>query len=121
VAAEPPGDLARFGLDAPDLRLTLTDKDGQQMGTVLAARKDSKYYAMRDGGQTVFEIRDYMYTRLDKRQPDFLETAQATPPATPKVIPAEPSPEDEHLADEEFADEEFADEEFADEEMGEEE
>jgi len=103
VAAEPPGELGRFGLDAPDLRLTLTDKDGQPIGTVAAARKDTKYYAMRTGGETVFEVRDYMYTRLDKRQTDFLEseTPPTTVPAGPKVVPAEPEGgEDEGLGEE---------------------
>jgi uncharacterized protein DUF4340 len=90
VVAEPPGDLGRFGLDAPDLRVTLNDKDGQPLGTVVASRKDTKYYAMATGGPTVFEVRDYMYTRLDKRQSDFLDTPQTTAPTTPKVVPAEP-------------------------------
>jgi hypothetical protein len=73
IAAEPPGDLARFGLGDPDLRIALTDKEGQPIGTVLAAKHDTKYYAMRAGGQTVYEARDYMYTRLDKQQDDFVE------------------------------------------------
>jgi hypothetical protein len=71
IAAEPPGDLARFGLDAPLLRLALTDKDGKPIGTVVAAKHDAKYYVMREGGPTVFETRDYMYTRLDKQARDF--------------------------------------------------
>ena len=97
IAAEPANALAPYGLDAPDLRLTLTDKDGQPLGTVLAAKRDAKYYAMRSGGETVFEVRDYMYTRLDKRQGDFLE-GDTPPPAaaaaTPKVVPAEPDADD---------------------------
>jgi len=98
VAAEPPGDLARFGLDAPDLRIALTDKDGQPLGTVLAAKKDAKYYGMKSGGETVFEVRDYMYTRLDKRQGDFIQSdtpSTTIAPVTPKVVPAEPEPDDE--------------------------
>lgn len=74
IAAEPPGNLARFGLDAPDLRISLTDKQGQDLGTVIAARRDDKYYTMRGGGPTVFEARDYMYTRLDKQRTSFVES-----------------------------------------------
>jgi len=78
IAAEPPGDLARFGLDAPDLRVALTDRDGKALGTVLLAKHDGKYYAMREGGPTVFEVRDYMFTRLDKRPGDLTETPATT-------------------------------------------
>lgn len=88
IAAEPPGDLARFGLGAPTLRITVSDKDGKAIGTVLAAKKDAKYYAMREGGPTVFETRDYMYTRLDKQARDF---EQGTTPTT--VAPAGGAPD----------------------------
>jgi hypothetical protein len=77
IAAEPPGDLARFGLAAPTLRLALADKSGQPVGTILAAKHDGKYYVMREGGPTVFETRDYMYTRLDKQARDFEQAAGA--------------------------------------------
>src|SRR5438552_239859 len=43
VAAEPAADLAPFGLNAPDLRITLTDKDGQPIGTILGTKHDAKY------------------------------------------------------------------------------
>jgi hypothetical protein len=71
VAAEPPGDLGRFGLAAPSLRISVADKAGKPLGTVLAAKQDAKYFVMQDGGPTVFETRDYMYSRLDKQAHDF--------------------------------------------------
>jgi len=77
LAAEPPGALDRFGLDAPDVRVLLTDKEQQPLGTVLAAKKDGKYYAMRADGPAVFEVRDYVYNRLDKKLDDFLSPAAA--------------------------------------------
>lgn len=89
VAAEPPGDLGRFGLGAPALRITLTDKDGKPIGTVLAAKQDTKYFVMRDGGPTVFETRDYMFTRLDKQARDF---EQSTTPTTASAPGAQPPP-----------------------------
>src|SRR5207248_6362955 len=66
-AAEPAKDLAAWGLDRPDLRITLTDNEGQPIGTVLGAKHDGKPYVMRAGSETVFEARDYMYVRLDKQ------------------------------------------------------
>ena len=89
IAAEPAKALDAFGLDAPDLRITLTDKDGQAIGTLLAAKHDSKYYAMRAGTETVFEARDYMYTRLDKQRADFVQSVKpaAGAPAPTAVTP----------------------------------
>jgi hypothetical protein len=98
VAAEPAADLGRFGLDAPDLRVALTDKDGQAIGTVAAAKHDGKYYVMRTGGEAVFEARDYMYARLDKHPGDFVEDASApttTVPAPPPAAAAEPDDADD--------------------------
>ncbi|MFN8544018.1 MAG: DUF4340 domain-containing protein [Candidatus Binatia bacterium] len=88
VAAEPATDVAPFGLAGPDLAIAVSGKDGQAIGTVLAAKADAKYFAMREGGPTVFEVRDYMYTRLDKRASDFLGTDDAAPPgATGAAMP----------------------------------
>ncbi len=99
VAAEPAGGkLKPFGLDAPALRVTLTDADGQPMGTVLLAKQGAKYYAMRAGADTVFEMRDYMYTRLDKQQADFIapDTPATVAPPTPVPPPGgEPDGEEE--------------------------
>jgi hypothetical protein len=93
IAADPAPDLGAYGLDAPDLRATLTDKDGQSIGTVLAAKHDGKFYVMRAGTQTVFEARDYMYARLDKQQKDFVEE----PGATTTTFPSAPEPGAEDL------------------------
>jgi hypothetical protein len=96
VAAEPPGDLGRFGLTAPSLRITLSDKAGAPIGTIVAAKQDAKYYVMRDGGPTVFETRDYMYTRLDKQARDFEQsTTPTTAPAAGVAPPAGPPPGDD--------------------------
>jgi hypothetical protein len=78
IAAEPASDLSGFGLDAPDVRVVLTDKEGGAIGTVLAAKRAGKTYVMRAGTDTVFETRDYMYARLDKKQRDFVEDPTAT-------------------------------------------
>jgi hypothetical protein len=45
---------------------------------------------MAQGGQTVFLIRDYLFTRLDKQAQDFVEKPKATAvPGTPKVSAAD--------------------------------
>ena len=103
IAADPARELGPYGLDAPDLRITLTDKDSQPMGTVLAAKHDGKFYVMRAGTETVFEARDYMYARLDKQQKDFVEE----PGATTTTFPAPPAPGADDLGD--GADEDEAD------------
>lgn len=89
IAAEPAANLALYGLDAPDLRIGLVDKDGAAMGTVLAA-KHEKYYVMRDGDDVVFEARDYMFTRLDKQPKDFVETAADAAKATSTTVESSP-------------------------------
>jgi hypothetical protein len=78
IVAEPPGDLAKFGLATPALRITLTDKAGKPIGTVLADKQNDKYFVLREGGPSVFETRDYMYTRLDKQARDFEVGATTT-------------------------------------------
>jgi hypothetical protein len=97
VAAEPVAEaqITGFGLATPDLSVTLTDKDGKVMGTVLASKQGDKHYVMQAGSPTVFEARDYMFARLDKRPADFVETEAAT--AT--TLPAAPEAEEPDLGD----------------------
>jgi hypothetical protein len=78
IAAEPAGDLARFGLDTPDVRLALADTQGKAIGTVLAAKHDGMHYVARADGGPVFEVRDYMYARLDRQAKDFVEATTTT-------------------------------------------
>jgi hypothetical protein len=90
VASESTADLKPYGLDAPDLRITLIDKDAKPMGVILAAHEGDKYFAMREGGDAVYEIRDYMYQRLDKQQADFLGPEQGAAGVPPSTTPAQP-------------------------------
>jgi hypothetical protein len=100
IAAEPATDLKRFGLDAPDIRLTVIDREQKPLGTVLLTKHDGKYYAVREGGPTVFEVRDYMYTRLDKQQRDF--AGPETPPSTqPPAADDDAAADDDEPADQE--------------------
>jgi hypothetical protein len=107
IAAEPPpGDLTPFGLTAPGLRITVSGKDGKPIGVVLLSKQDAKYFTMREGGPTVFETRDYMYTRLDKQARDFEQGTTPTtiaPAATPDVetIPLDLGGEDDGAGEDE--------------------
>lgn len=94
VAAEPATDLAALGLDAPDFTIALIDTDAHPMGTIRLSKKDAKYYALRDGTQTAFELRDYMFTRLDKQPKDFINDG-----SKPAAAPAVPSTDDDPPAD----------------------
>jgi hypothetical protein len=94
IAAEPATDLKSFGLDAPDVRIALTDKEGAPIGTILAAKRGPKAYVVREGTGTVFELRDYMYARLDKHQRDFVEDPNAPTTTTPPPAANAPPPGD---------------------------
>ncbi len=106
IAAEPAGDLKAFGLDAPDVRVTLADKDGQPIGTIVGAKHDGKYFVARAGGDTVYEARDYMYNRLDKQPKDFVvadtpptPAAGTPPPNAPPPAAEAPAPDDDEPED----------------------
>ena len=117
IAADHPTDLAALGLDTPVLTLTAFGEDNKAVGTVLlglrpgGAKKD--YTAMSEGGPTAFLIRDYLFTRLDKHAPDFVEkptpASGAPTPASPgDVGAAEPDagqPDADEPADDGGADE----------------
>jgi hypothetical protein len=90
VVTDQAGDLAAYGLNAPALRITLYGKDGKPLGTVLATNHDGKFYAMREGQPTVYGLRDYMFTRLDKQEKDFLPGAAPAAPALPGGAPVPP-------------------------------
>lgn len=80
VASEE-NDLPEFGLDDPDVELTLKDADGADLGTILVRKttvddRAIHHAATPDG--PVYTLRDYAYTRVAKRARD-LET---TPPPT---------------------------------------
>jgi hypothetical protein len=91
VAAEPASDLAAFGLDAPAVRITVADKQGNELGTVLASKQGEKYFTMRAGTETVYETRDYMFTRLDKTRADVADAP--APPDVPAPAGQEVAPD----------------------------
>jgi hypothetical protein len=92
IAADQPADLVQFGLDQPLLTLTVFGADGKKVGAALLSSRESggkkEYTAMSEGGTTVFLVRDYLFTRLDKQPKDFVEK-----PPTPTVAPGAPAPQ----------------------------
>ncbi len=87
IAADHPDSLAPFGLDHPLLSLTIVGEGGKPVGTVLLAEHQTadakkEYTAAAEGGPTVFRVRDYLVTRLNKQPQEFIETPTATPGAT---------------------------------------
>jgi hypothetical protein len=86
-----PTDLSSYGLDQPLEAITVSDKDGKKLATILTGQKaegeTKKAFAMAEGGQTVFGLRDHVFDRVNKRPTDFWEK-----PAEKKEAPA-PAPE----------------------------
>ncbi len=109
IAAENPADLGAFGLTSPDLTYSLIDKDGKPIGRVLLSQPSGNggsekrdAYAIAEGSNLVYHVRDYVYSHLDKKHTDLVEPPPGAAPS-PTVSPAaavEPDElEDEPLGD----------------------
>jgi hypothetical protein len=86
IAAETATELEPFGLTNPELRITLRGAEGPitklLVGAVATQEDKQEYTALREGQETIFLIRDFLFTRLNKNAKDFL----------PKPTPAPGSP-----------------------------
>ena len=84
IAAEKPGNLTTYGLAEPAMTFSLLDAAGKPLGRILVGQvgeaSNANDYAMAEGGDVVYHVRDYLYSRLDKKKEDFVE---APPSATP--------------------------------------
>jgi hypothetical protein len=91
IAADQPTNLGQFGLDQPLLTLTVFGADSKPVGTALLSARENagkkEYTAMLEGGQTVFLVRDYLFTRLDKQPTDFTEKPPAPTPGAGTPAP----------------------------------
>jgi hypothetical protein len=119
IAADNPAELSPFSLDQPLLALTVFGEDDKPVGSVLIGEvkgsEKKEYAAMKEGGPTVFLIRDYLITRLNKQPQDFIERPTPTPGgATPTPPTVGKIPDIEGLAGgEEPTDDGGADDETA--------
>lgn len=104
IATDQPGKLADFGFDPPLLRFELfAEKDQRigeiRIGSVTNEQGSKEYFAQGSAGPTVFKIRDYVVTRLQKQPQDFIEKPTPTPGgATPTHAD---EPDDEGVMEEE--------------------
>ena len=95
IAAENPTDLSAYGLATPYVSAVVLDGEGKKLATVLTGQKgegeNRKTYAMAEGGQTVFGLRDYVFDRLNKKPADFWdkpEEKNAAPALTTPPVPS---------------------------------
>jgi hypothetical protein len=109
IVAEGSPNLAKYGLDAPDVTLTIEAADGTPVGTLLAARgtagvatePDAKAYATAKDSGIIYGMKPFVFDRIDKKATDFRE-----PPTTPVpsgfVTPTPGAPEAAGGIDEPF-------------------
>jgi hypothetical protein len=108
VAADNPPDLKPYGLDKPLLTIRLFGSENQELGDlrigVATTEQGTKeYYAMGSKAATVFKVRDYLVTRLNKSAQDFIEKPTPTPGG------ATPTPEEDEEDSGDTLDEETLD------------
>lgn len=114
VLADHPSDLAQFGLDQPLLAVTMFGEGTQKIGTVLLAPRPNdegkkEFTGMAEGGPTVFLVRDYLVTRLNKQPQDFIlqptpTVGAGTPAAAAPAVNVEPEPDGDAAEDEPLGD-----------------
>ena len=94
IAADNPEDLSLYGLATPALTLVAIDEAGERLATVLLGQtvheETEKHFAMLEGGETVFTLRDYVFSRFDKSPEDFWEKPE------PEAGSLEATPTSEH-------------------------
>ncbi len=97
IAADPMTDPKKFGLDKPAVQITLTGKDGKDLGTIKLAKMEQEAYegnkpvssgrfvcyVSSSKGTPVYTIDDYNFDQLDKSADEF--QPHPTPAATAKL------------------------------------
>lgn len=76
IVADPPGNLAAYGLAHPDLTIHAFDAQGTMLGTVVLTRPDAQTqrpsYGMRQGGGRVLAFEPWIYEALNLHTRDGL-------------------------------------------------
>lgn len=98
IAAENPTDLSAYGLAPPFVSVAVSDGEGKKLATILAGQKGEgearKTFAMAEGSETVFGLRDYVFDRLNKKPADFWEKSAEKKEPIPPSQPVTPEPEE---------------------------
>lgn len=88
ILADDPQDLAMYGLDDPRLKIALTRLNGEQIGTILIGQMPGEetqdMTAMGEPGSTVYKIRSYVFTRLNRDPASLVESPPAA--AAPAAV-----------------------------------
>lgn len=90
IVAEGAVDLARYGLDDPDVSIAVSDEQGAPLGTMIAARgkadsgdeAERQSFLAAQGGTIVYGVKSFVYDRIDKRAADFRDLPATPAPAT---------------------------------------
>ncbi len=77
IAADNPDDRGGYGLSEPLLTIRAYDQAEEKLAGLLIGQTGgddmTRTFAMAEDGQTVFELRDYVFERLNKTPADFWE------------------------------------------------
>lgn len=84
IVTDAPADLGEYGLATPQLTITLRGADAAPLGSVrfgshTPSPPATEYTAQRDGLATVFHVREFQFTQLNKQRADFLPPPPAAP------------------------------------------
>jgi hypothetical protein len=71
-ADDQPGDLKKYGLDRPALKISIDGKDGKNLAALQVGGKSAEgYYARAEGSPAVYTIDEIFYPMLIRRPADF--------------------------------------------------
>lgn len=77
IVADQPQDVSGYGLDEPLMTIRAYNAAEDRLAGLLIGQTTqddaAQIFAMAEGGQTVFGLRDYVFERLDKKPADFWE------------------------------------------------
>jgi len=70
---ETPTDLTQYGLDKPEIKITLKEKDNAKSHALLiGAKKGDTYYAKTEASKNIFTLKTALVTKFPKDPLDFL-------------------------------------------------
>ena len=89
-------DLPTFRLDPPELRITIRDGDGNELGALIASGgtvegQDAIAYVMAPGSEILYAAKPYVFQRIDKKAADFRDAPNAAATPMPGATPAVPA------------------------------